>query len=79
MSDVYSALNEIFRDFFEDPAISLQPQTTAQDIPGWDSFAHINIIVAIESHWNIKFLSTEIEGLQNVGRLVAVIEKKLGA
>ena len=75
--DILSDLNQIFRDLFDDPAIALTPETTAKDIPGWDSFMHINLIVAAEQFFHIKFKTAEIESLRNVGSLVEVIQSKL--
>lgn len=74
----YAGLNEIFRDLFGDEAISLTPDTTAADIAEWDSFNHINIVVAVESRFGIKFNTVEVEGLKNAGDMVALIERKQG-
>ena len=76
---VYDGLNEIFRDIFGDEAITVGPDTTAADIPEWDSFNHINIIVAVESRFGIKFSTVEVEALKNVGDMAALIERKQGA
>ncbi len=76
--DIYEMLNQIFRDIFDDDSIVLTPATTAGDIPGWDSLKHINITVATESAFRIRFKSSELEELRDVGSLVAVIERKLG-
>ena len=75
--EIYSELDAIFRDLFDDDAITLKPETSAADIEGWDSLAHINLIVAIEARFKIKFRTTEIESLHNVGRLVDVIQSKM--
>jgi acyl carrier protein len=75
--EIYEQLTEIFRDLFDDDALALRPETTAADVPGWDSFNHVNLIVAVEARFNIKFKTAEIEGLRNVGHLVEVIESKL--
>ena len=77
--DIYARLTEIFRDVFDDDDIVLTPNTTAADIQDWDSFNHINLIVAIETKFGIKFQTAEIESLKNVGDMVAVIERKIGA
>jgi len=76
-ADILARLTELFRDVFDDPSIALTPTTTAADIEGWDSFAHVNLIVAIELHFGLKFRTAEIEGLRNVGEMVRVIERKL--
>ncbi|MFT4113453.1 acyl carrier protein [Silvibacterium sp.] len=74
---IYSQLTEIFRDLFDDESIVLTPETTATDIPGWDSFNHINLLVAAEVRFGIKFKTAETESLRNVGHLVEIIETKL--
>jgi acyl carrier protein len=74
---LYRQLEEIFRDVFDDDAITLTPETTASDIEGWDSVAHVNLIVSIESRLKIKFKTSELGNLHNVGQLVGIIEYKL--
>ncbi len=78
-AEIYSQLTTIFRDLFDDEAIVLTPETTAADIEDWDSFNHINLIVAVEQKFGIKFKTAELEEMHNVGHLVAMIEKKLAA
>ncbi len=74
---LYQQLTDIFRDVFDDDSITLTPETTASDIHGWDSVAHVDLIVSIETRLKIKFKTSEIGGLHNVGQLVGVIEYKL--
>ena len=75
--EIYEKLTELFRELFADDSIVLTPQTTANDIDGWDSFNHISVIVAVETRFGIKMSTAEIERLANVGALVAAIENKL--
>ena len=77
--EIYKQLTEIFRDLFDDDTIVLTPETTAADIEGWDSFNHINLIVATEARFGIKFRTAELEGLHNVGHLVRLVQEKLAA
>jgi acyl carrier protein len=74
---IYSQLNEIFRDVFDDDSIVLTPETTASDVAGWDSVAHVDLIVSIETRMKIKFKTSELGNLHNVGQLVGMIEYKL--
>jgi acyl carrier protein len=74
---IYSRLTEIFHEIFEDQSIVPTPEMKASDVPEWDSLNHINLIVAIEARFKIKFKSTELESLRNVGHLVELIERKL--
>lgn len=76
---VYEQLTSIFRDVFDDDSIVLTPTTTAADIDGWDSVGHVSLILAIEARLKLKFKTTEIESLHNVGELVGVVEYKLEA
>lgn len=75
--EIYAQLTELFREIFSDDDIMLKPETTAADIDGWDSFNHISIIVSVETKFGIKMETREIEGLNNIGTLVATISKKL--
>ena len=76
---IYARLTEIFREVFDDPALTPTPTMTAADVKEWDSFNHINLIVAIETRFKIKFKTAELESLRNVGHLVEMIDKKLTA
>ena len=74
--DIYSKLTEIFRDFFDDGSIELQDTTTSDDIEDWDSLEHINLIVAIEQEFGIKFTMGEVTGMKNVGAMVDIIQER---
>ncbi|MGE3771059.1 MAG: acyl carrier protein [Bdellovibrionales bacterium] len=76
---IYTALTQIFRDVLDNDSITLTPATTANDVPGWDSLAHINLILAVERHFKIRFSTTEIGGLSNVGELVELIQRQTQA
>lgn len=76
---ILEALTAIFRDIFDDDSLELSLETTSDDIDHWDSLNHINILVAAESRFRIKFNTAEIEGLKDVGELVHLIAKKSGA
>jgi len=78
-AEIYATLTAIFRDLFDDDTLVLSSGTTAADIPDWDSFNHINLIVAVEAKFGIKFKTAELEGMHNVGHLVGLIEQKLAA
>ncbi len=77
--EIFAQLTEIFRDVFDDDSITLTPETTAADIRDWDSAAHVNLIVAIETRLKIRFKTFELESLHNVGHLAQLIEDKLKA
>ncbi len=75
--EVYEALNIIFRDVFDDPEITVHSSLSAKDIDEWDSFNHIYIIVAAELKFDMRFNTSEIEVLENVGEFVSLIIEKM--
>ena len=70
-------LTPIFRDVFDDEGIVPHLAMTAKEVAEWDSLGHIRLMVAIEQTFGVKFTTSEISNLANVGELVAVIDKKL--
>jgi acyl carrier protein len=70
-------LTDICRQVFADDSIVLTLDTTADDVEGWDSFNHINILVAVEQRYGIRFHTAEVEELRNVGQLVELIRAKV--
>lgn len=70
---VYERLNEVFQDVFDDETITVQDSTTADDIEDWDSLEHINLIVAVEKCFGMKFTMGEVTGMKNVGAMVDII------
>jgi acyl carrier protein len=76
-AQVYTQLTHIFRDVFDDGSITLTPETTAHDVGGWDSAAHVSLIVAAEMHFGIRFRTAELESLHNVGEFAQLIQTKL--
>ncbi|HAF94182.1 acyl carrier protein [Stutzerimonas balearica] len=75
--DILNALTEVFRDVFDDDNIVLTPDTTANDIDGWDSQTHVLLIVAAEQRFGVKFRTAELESLKNVGHFAELIRAKL--
>ncbi|MBV9585039.1 MAG: acyl carrier protein [Alphaproteobacteria bacterium] len=75
-SEIYAALDEIFRDVFLRDDIKLTPELSANDVAGWDSFKQIDIILAVEGRYGVKFNTRELDSLHNVGDLVRVIAAK---
>jgi acyl carrier protein len=76
-------LQDVFREVFDNDEIVLGETTSAADIDGWDSMMHINLIVAIEQRFGVRFAAAEIsktkdEG-QNIGSMVKLVESKLSA
>lgn len=69
-------VQSIMRDVFDLPELQVTPALTAQDVEEWDSISHISLVVALEKEFSIRFALGELQSLQNVGEMLALIEKK---
>ena len=77
--EIYAKLTDIFRDLFNDSPLVLKPEMTPAAIPEWDSFNHINLVVAIEAEFRIKFQTVELEAMHNVGAFINTIQRRLAS
>ena len=73
---IYSKLTTVFRDVFDEDDLKLTPETTADDVDGWDSLSHIRLVLAVSKSFGVKFSASEIGGLKNVGEFADLIQKK---
>ncbi len=71
-SDIYEFLKRTFRDVFGRDVVP-SPELTAKDVPGWDSFAQISIVVATEEEFGFEFTTSELDGFHTVGDYVNVV------
>lgn len=71
--EAYERVNKVFRDIFDDETITVKDETTSADIEDWDSLEHINLIVALEEEFGMKFTMGEITGMKDVGESVDLI------
>lgn len=72
-NEIYSRLNRVFQDVFDDDTITVTPATTADDIEDWDSLEHITLISAVEKEFKVKFKMGEISSMKNVGEMADII------
>jgi acyl carrier protein len=70
-------LCNVFRIVFDDDNLQMTPEMTSNDVDGWDSLSHVNLITAVEAKFNIRFTQKELLTLKNVGDLYRTIEAKL--
>ena len=71
--EIFEGLNEVFRDVFDDDSIEVVETTNSDDIEDWDSLEHINLVVAVEKKFGVKFQMSEVAKMKNVGEMVDVI------
>ncbi|MSP02595.1 MAG: acyl carrier protein [Acetobacteraceae bacterium] len=75
-AEIHAALTTIFNDVFLRDDMILTAELSAKDVQGWDSFKQIEIIMASEEHWKIRFTTRELDALRCVGDLVRTIASK---
>lgn len=78
MADTLAKLTTVFQDVFDDEELQISRSTNAGDVENWDSLSHVTLMLQVERSFGIRFSSSEVAKLQNVGELVDLIEKKVG-
>ena len=74
---IIDRLTSVFNNLFNDD-ITLSREMTANDVDDWDSLMHVTLVLTIEKEFEIRFTSTEVSNLNNVGALIDMIEQKIG-
>ena len=74
---IRARLTDIFRDTFDDESIEIHDAMTAADVDEWDSLNHINLILAVERGFGVRFKTSEIGNLANVGEFLELLKGKL--
>ncbi len=77
-NEIFEKLNTIFRNNFDDDDITLNENTSSVDIEDWDSLEQINLVVAIQDEFKVKFNIDEVNAMENVGEMVDFILQKTG-
>jgi acyl carrier protein len=75
--EIIEQVNVIFIDVLENPAVRIGRETTANDVPEWDSLNHIMLVVEIEKRFNIRFTAEEVSGFKDVGEMCDGIKIKM--
>lgn len=76
-NEILKQVNEIFINILDNENIVLNRETTANDVDEWDSLTHIQLVVAIEKHFKMRFTAAEIRNWKNVGEMCDVIMKRI--
>lgn len=77
MADLLPEVQQIFRSVFDRDDLVITRESNAYSVEGWDSLAHINLVMALEKKYKVKFGLGELRDLENVGDLLNVLDKKL--
>jgi len=74
--EIYEQVQQIFREVFDDDELSISSETNSDEIDEWDSLNHINLVVAIENEFDIRFVPGELQELKNVGEMITLLGQK---
>ena len=77
--EILKQVNDVFKDVLDNDSINIRENTTADDVEEWDSLSHIQLVVAVEKYFKIRFTSSEINNFKNVGEMCLGIQAKLAA
>ncbi len=77
-TEIEGKLTDVMRNFFELPELAVTASTTASEVEGWDSIAHVGLIVAVERAFAVRFTTKEVKSLRTVGDLFVLLEKRVG-
>ena len=79
MDAMLEQLQTVFRDVFEDDELTINRQTSADNVEGWDSLMHVSLMINVERVFGVKFSTTQVASLKNVGELMDLIESRRAA
>ena len=78
-NQMWKEVNDVFRNVFKTPSLDVKPQTTAADVPQWDSLNHVQLVLAVERRFGVRFKHAQIAAFSNVGDMVAALKLALEA
>jgi acyl carrier protein len=73
-AQIYQRLTRLFQDIFDDDSILVTPKMSAKDVDGWDSVTNIRLMLTVEKAFKIKFSTSAVSNLKNMGDLVTLIK-----
>ena len=75
-TEVVRRLAEVFQETFDDPGLEIRDSMTAADVDEWDSLQHIVLVLAVEREFRIRLNPAEVGKLENVGRMIDLLQAK---
>lgn len=78
MTATIDRVQQVFRTLFDDEELVVRRETTASDVPNWDSMMHVSLMLAMEQEFRVRFTSSEVASMKNVGELIDLIARKSG-
>lgn len=76
--EIFEKIQIIFQNVFDNSEMKIESSSNSSNVENWDSLNHINLVIAIQKEFRIKFDLKEIQAFKNVGEMVDLVEKKIG-
>jgi len=78
-AEILKTIGRVAADVLGSSDLALTEDTTAREVGGWDSLTHVQIVLAVENAFSIRFNSTEIAQMENTGSLIDLVQKHVVA
>lgn len=76
-NEILAKLQTIFQEELDDDSLVITEESSANNVDGWDSLSHVQLISAIEDEFDISFTSKEIMNWKNIGEMITSIQNYL--
>jgi acyl carrier protein len=73
--EILEKLTPIFKDVFDNDALILSESSDSKSIANWDSLANVKLLVTVERNLKLRFRTSDITGLGDVGELISLIQR----
>jgi acyl carrier protein len=67
-------LQSVFREVFGDPTLKITEETSMSNFPEWDSVVTVQIVLATEAEFGIRFTTDAVASIRSVADILKLVE-----